>query len=110
MAEIQATLENLGNGVARVIWEDMSDADTGAPVQVGGYSVMSIQATGTATVVPVQGSNDGTNFAAFPTPITLDGTADAFEEIPVNTLQVKIGAITGGASTTTVTLIAQSLR
>lgn len=99
MAEIPGVKRAVGQGTVVVAWPGLAAGDTGAPVQMAGATDMVVQATGDATAVPVQGSNDGTNFAAFSTAVALNGSADEFAALPENTLFVQVAAITGGTAT-----------
>lgn len=99
MAVVEAVKESLGRGVVRVTWSGAVGGDTGAPAKVLGATNMVVQATGDATSVVLQGSNDGTNFGAFSTAVDLAGTTNEFVTLPDNVLYVQVSAVTGGSDT-----------
>ena len=65
MAVIPATVTRLENGYTKVTWIELTDTDTGDPVNVAQFADKTVQATGTFTgggLIAMQGSNDGSTF------------------------------------------------
>lgn len=64
-------------GVVLILWETVTQADTGAPVKAAQYSDKTVQVVGTfgGTTCTMQGSNDGSTWFSL---TDLTGTAIAF--------------------------------
>jgi len=112
MATVKPTmteLQNSGEGRAwKVEWAAMANGDDGEPVQLPGYQDRSVQVTGTFGTggsVTVQGSNDGSNYAALrdPSHTTLAFTAAGIKAILEATERVR-PAVTAGDETTALTV------
>jgi hypothetical protein len=91
MAEIAGNSWDLGNGAKLVVWEGLAAADTLAPVDVSGYSVVSAQADGDGAVV-MSASIGGVVFA----PLAEDPNDDVVQLPPSRFYS---GTITGGTDT-----------
>lgn len=105
MAAIKPTVTDVsirGNeSTYTVVWTPVTEADTCVAVQMPEYADRSIQVSGTfgGASVAVQGSNDGTNFAALrdPSSTTIAITTAGIRAVLENTYQTKPVA-TGGTS------------
>lgn len=101
MATPAAKMEDTGIGHAvKVSWAAGATGETGAGAFVGDMKLLSAQAVGDATTVSIEGSNDGTNWAALATPVTLTIAAG---KTPVTRILENAAYlrpnITGGTST-----------
>lgn len=110
MAEIKAVVTQLGDGVKKVEWESLASGDTGAAVRLPAYPKKTVQATGDATSVPMEGSNDGTNFASVQNPsgsaVAVDASADAIDTIVDNPEYIRVGSLGSGTDTTITMIVA----
>mgnify|MGYP001171422070 CR=1 FL=1 len=113
MAVIIPTFEREGDRTVIVTWGPMATGDTGAPIgrDLLDYADRSIQATGTfgGATLSVQGSNDGTNYAAL---TDGNGTAIALAAAGIEQIyevtRMQRPAVTGGAGVAiTATLFAR---
>lgn len=99
MATVNPTLTSLNRGLEVAQWSGLAASDTGAAVDLGGYTDVRAQSAGDLTSVVVQGSLDGTNYVDY---ATLTGAATA-------TLgyvrYIKLAAVSGGTDSS-VTVIA----
>jgi hypothetical protein len=61
-------------------WETLTNGDQGAPIEMPGWNVRSVQILGTfdTSTLVIQGSNDGTNWATLN---DLDGNALSFTAV-----------------------------
>ncbi len=73
MATRAAKVTREGNGTVSVVWEQIEEADTAGAVFLPKAVQLSVQVIGTfdSATLAIQGSNDGTNFAALPTAVSL---------------------------------------
>lgn len=105
MATITAVVTKVeqGNPNAWIAtWSAVGNADTGTAVSLALGSEKSVQMVGTwasATIV-LQGSNDGTNWAALTDPQgnAISKTADALEAVSEHTRYIRVSS-SGGAGT-----------
>lgn len=87
MATIAAARVDRDDGATVITWTNLVQAtsDVGDEVYIGDLVDVSVQALGTnATTVEIQGSNDGTNFAALGAGMTL--TIGASGSSPITNL------------------------
>jgi hypothetical protein len=86
-----------------VQWTGLLNTDTGAPVQMPGSTLRSVQVTGTfgSGSVAIHGSNDGTNYAALPDPggTTIAISSAGIKAIGAVTRYIK-PVVSGGGGTT----------
>lgn len=90
MATITGVRVNADDRVSTVTWTNLvqSTTDVGRGVRVADLQDLTVQAIGTnATTVEIQGSNDGTNWAALGAGLTL--TIGASGSSPVTAIAVK---------------------
>lgn len=84
---------------ANVRWT--GETGTGVPADMGIYSDITVQAVGTGTVT-IEGSNDGTNWAALNTTageaVSLDATANAMAVLLEHPLFIR-PVVAGGTAT-----------
>jgi hypothetical protein len=105
MATITPTLLDISSkqdgSVIRAIWTPVTEADTCAPVQFPQYADKSVQVAGTfgSSSTAVQGTIDGTNFAALTDQggTTIAITAAGIKQVLQNAYQIK-PVTTGGTS------------
>jgi cystathionine beta-lyase family protein involved in aluminum resistance len=91
-------------------WGPMANSDTGAPVSLPGYCDRSIQASGTfgsGGSVAFEGSNDGVNYYALPSPggSTIAITTAAIDPCTTAVLWIR-PHVTAGDGTTSLTVTA----
>lgn len=100
MATIQGKMTDgpFGRGVL-IQWTPMATGDVGTGVYVGNLKDLSVKAEGTATAVAMEGSMDGTNWAAFTTAVPVANTVTG---IPVVPAYLRPNATTATAVTVTV--------
>lgn len=108
MAEKPVTLVISNTGVMIATWTDLDVGDTGAPVEAAAYPDKTVQCVGTGTAIPMEGSNDGTNWAPLNdfagVAISLDGTtaASSMQAIRENPLYIRPGTVVGGANSSVI--------
>lgn len=105
MATINPTISLAGSkdgSTYQIIWADVTNADTCAPVSKPEYADKSIQVAGTfnSASVALQGSNDGTNYAPLNDPggTVIGINAAGIKAILENTLWIKPVTTGGGGS------------
>ena len=110
MAVIVPKVVTVGYGnsaVQTVSWTPVTNADTCRAVQYPEFSDKSIQVAGTfgSASVALNGSNDGTNFAALrdPSSTTIAITSAGIKAVLENTFQVQ-PSISGGDGTQSLTI------
>jgi hypothetical protein len=95
-------MDRQGSGRVVITWATMADGDTGAVVKASQYPDKTVQATGDATTVALQGSNDGTNWFALTDPsgmeIGLAGATFDLAMVRENPLYIR-PSCTGGSDT-----------
>lgn len=97
---VKAVTVTQGNmGGKQFVWENLVDEDTGTPVFVGDLQALTVQFVGTydSAAPALEGSNDGTNYAAFSTAITPAVNIIATIPAGVRFIRPNMGAA-GGAS------------
>lgn len=65
MATIPAKFEKFDDGVVLASWQDITEADTGAPVNMARHPDRTVQVVGdftTSGAITMEGSNDGSTF------------------------------------------------
>ena len=112
MATIVPTVLTVGYGnsaVQTVQWTPVTEADTCRAVQYPEFSDKSIQVAGTfgGASVALNGSNDGSNFAALrdPSSTTIAITTAGIKAVLENTLQVQPAATGGTGQSLTITIL-----
>lgn len=103
VAAVISEQKKFGANAHKVLWETCLNTDTGEPVTFPGGTIKSFQVTGTfgGATVTIEGSNDGTNYAALTTNGTTAATATTagIKNIFENTLYIRCN-VTGGGGTT----------
>ena len=112
MAVIVPKVATVGYGnsaVQTVQWTPVTEADTCRPIQFPEFSDKSIQVSGTfgGASVALNGSNDGTNFAALrdPSSTTIAITQAGIKAVLENTWQVQPSVTGGSSQSLTITLL-----
>lgn len=118
MAVKSVTVTRHGNHTVKAVWSAMANTDTGEPLgeDFADYADRSVQVVGTFGAggnLQVQGSNDGTNYAALTDPQgnALDISATKIEQVAEQTLSIRPNVTAGdGTTALTVTIVARRSR
>lgn len=113
MATITPLVTNPVRGIAKVVWTDLTDADTALAERLPHMAEKSVQVdvtAGTPTCL-IEGSNDNTTFTTLhdPSNAVLSFSADGLEEILENPEDIR-PRISAGTGTVTVTIVAHANR
>lgn len=109
MAERAATISDIRAGIVSITWTGLLNTDTGSVVDRVEFADRSVQVIGTFGAggsCRIEGSNDGTNWAALTDPQgnDLNITAAKIEAVTENALYVRPN-ITAGDGTTNLSVI-----
>lgn len=111
MATITPVRASVQAGIEKITWTNLSTADTATEVMVMGASgaIGAMQVTGTfgSATITLQGSNDGTNFAAITDPSGNDiaVTAAGIVDFSTAAAYIRPSSAGGTADDVTVTVI-----
>lgn len=106
-----AEVKGLNEFAHTITWTGLLNGDDGAPVQMPGSNIRSIQFTGTfgsGGTIQIEGSNDGVNYVVLTDPQgnNISKTAGALEAITELTLYIRPRVTAGdGATNLSATLL-----
>lgn len=104
MATIQPVTTAPDDEVVSLTWTAMANGDIGGAGQSPRYADKSVQVVGPVTNLPIEGSNDGTNWAALHDNLgaALIFTAAGIKVVLENTIHIRPGALTSGGAVTVI--------
>lgn len=102
MATVANKDTNPARGVVQILWEGVTEADTGAAVKAAQYSDKTVQVVGTfgGTTLTMQGSNDGSTWFSLtdPTASAITFTSTGAKLIAENPLYIRCSASGGSGA------------